>query len=346
MIRAALLALSLMSTHVVWTARLSAPVGTPAVADGRIYVASGQKHTRLHALDATNGQREWQAISGLGTLYTPLVAPGFLLRLSDADVVRRFDPATGRVFWRRNNPFAEGFLAQPLLAGGRMFELSDSLVALDARSGAQLWRAADDCFRCRVASDGSLVYAAGKQGLRAFDAATGRVVWHARGFEDLSTVSSTVLAGGIVAAVSTKLQGSVWSFFLEGFRASDGKPLWLTPIGTASGFDPYAAPATDGRLLVFPSTAGDLYALDLDTGRIRWHVPVGKTDSVPAIAGGVVWIVDGADRLHAFDAETGASLWLGAPMKAVADFATASPVIDGNLVLVGTAAGNLLAFGG
>src|SRR2546421_435418 len=50
-IAAALVALTLAAPHVAWTARLSAPVGTPTVADGHVYVATGAKHTRLHALD-------------------------------------------------------------------------------------------------------------------------------------------------------------------------------------------------------------------------------------------------------------------------------------------------------
>jgi outer membrane protein assembly factor BamB len=344
-IRAALLALSLLSTHVVWTARLSAPVGTPTVSGGHIYVATGARHTRLHGLDATTGRREWQAIGGLGTLYAPLADAGLVLRLSNADVVRRYDPGSGRIFWRKNGPFAEGFLAPPLLAGGRVFELSDSLVALDARTGVQRWRADDDCFRCRVASDGARLYAAGKQGVRAFDAATGDVLWRTPGFADLSTASSTVVAGGVVATIETRLRGKTWSFFAEGFRASDGASLWHTAIGTAPGFDPYSAPVTDGKLLLFTGADGTLYALDLSSGRIRWHADVGDTDSVPAIGPTAVWVVDGAHRLHAFDAATGASLWAGQPMKAVANFSTASPVIDGSLVLVGTAAGNLIAYG-
>jgi outer membrane protein assembly factor BamB len=343
-IAAALVALALVTPHVAWTARLSAPVGTPTVADGHIYVATGTNHTRLHALDAATGKRQWQAIGGLGTSYAPLAAPGLVLRLSNADTVRRYDPATGRIFWRRDHPYAEGFLAPPLLAAGRVFELSDSLVALDAHTGALLWRADDDCFRCRVASDGSRVYAAGKGGMRAFDAATGKVVWHTRGFAGLGVASSAVLANGTVAAVETQVNGKVWSFFLEAFRATDGKSLWHTKLGDASGFDPVAAPVTDGALLLYNAPDGNLYALDLTTGSIRWHIAVGDTDSIPAIGNNLVWLVDTAGRLHSFDAATGASVWMSAAMKVKANFSYASPVIDGDLVLVGTAAGNLLAF--
>lgn len=345
MIRAALLALSLLSTHAVWTARLSAPVGTPAVSDGRIYVATGAKHTRLHALDASTGRREWQSIGGLGTLYAPLAAPGLVARLSNADVVRRYDPATGRIFWRKNGLFAEGFLAQPLLAGGRVFELSDSLQAIDARSGAQLWRADDACFRCRVAADSTRVYAAGGRSLRAFDAATGRVIWQTRGYASLDTTSSPVLANGIVATVETALRGKAWSFYLEAFRAGDGHALWHTKLATTAGFDPFAAPATDGNVVVFPTTDGTLHAVELATGRAMWQVEVGQTDSVPAIADGVVWIVDGDNRLLALDETTGAAAWTGPPTKGLSSGPNASPVLDGNFVLVGTAAGNLIAYG-
>ena len=343
MIRAALLALSLLPTHVVWTARLSAPVGTPAVADGRIYVATGAKHTRLHALDAVSGKRLWSSIGGFGTSYAPLVAPGLVLRLSNADTVRRYDPATGRIFWRTNHPFSEGFLAQPLLSDGRVFELSDSLQALDAKTGKQLWAAPDDCFRCQLAADSTRLYAAGKQGLRAFDRSNGAIAWTAHGFASLDTASSVTTTSGVVVVVSTRLTGKAWTFFLEGFRAPDGKALWHTKLADAPGFDPWTAPVATGSLVVFPATDGNLYALDVLTGAIRWRAQVGQTDSTPAIGNGAVWIVGGDKRLHAFDATTGASVWTGAVMKTGSQ--TPSPVIDGDLVLVGTAAGNLIAYG-
>lgn len=345
MIRAALLALSLLNTHVVWTARLSAPVGTPAVSDGRIYVATGAKHTRLHALDATSGKRLWSAIAGSGTQYAPLAAPGFVLHLSNLDVVRRYDPATGRVFWRTNGPFAEGFLAQPLLASGRVLELSDRLTALDAATGAQLWTAPDDCFRCRVAATATRVFAAGKQGLRAFDAATGNVLWRTRGFASLDTVSSPTLAGNVLVVPSTSLSGNVWTFFLEGFRASDGRALWHTKLGATAGFDPWSAPVSSGRLVLYTTTNGDLFALDATTGGVRWRAHIGTTDSIPAVGNGAVWIVGGDNRLHALSPDTGVGLWSGPPIRVRSDLPTPSPVIDGNLVLLGTAAGNLVAYG-
>jgi outer membrane protein assembly factor BamB len=333
------------STHVIWTARLSAPVGTPAVADGHIYVATGAKHTRLHALDATTGRRLWQAIGGFGTRYAPLAANGIVLRLSDADSLRRYDPASGRVFWNRPGVYSEGFLAPPLLANGRMVELSDSLDVRDATTGQQLWTAADDCFRCRVAADATRLYVAGKQGLRAFDAATGAVLWHTTGFAALNTVASPTLANGTIVAVEHTLSGKVWSFFLEGFRASDGHAVWHTKLADTEGFDPWTAPVSSGRIAVFVTVDGTLHALDTRTGAVRWAANVGLTGSVPAIGDGVVWIVGGDNRLHALSETTGEVLWSGPPMKVDASAATPSPVLDGDIVLVGTAAGNLLAFG-
>jgi outer membrane protein assembly factor BamB len=335
---------SASSTHLVWTARLSAPVGTPAVADGHIYVATGAKHTRLHALDATTGRRQWSSIGGLGTLYAPLAAPGLLVRLSNADTVRRYDPATGRIFWRRDHPYSEGFLAQPLLADGRVFELSDSLVALDARTGAILWRADDDCFRCQVSSDGMRVYAAGKQGLRAFDAATGKIVWTAPGVASLDPVASTTVSDGVVAVLSSSVSGKTWTFYLEGYRASDGRRLWHTKLADSDGFDPFTAPVSGDGLVLFPATDGNLYALDLHSGAIQWRANVGATDSTPAFGRDQIWIVDGGNRLRALRPATGVTQWTGPPMKAVKGVPSPSPVLDGSLVLVGTAAGNLLAF--
>lgn len=353
MIRAALLALSLFSTHVVWTARLSAPVGTPAVADGRIYVASGAKHTRLHALDAVTGRREWQAIGGLRPQYTPLVDSGLVLRLSDLGVLRRYDPATGHIFWRSQDGFSEGMLAPPTLAGGRVFELSDALVALDAKTGKRLWTAPGDCFRCALGVDSAHVYAAGKEGLRAYDVATGQVAWTAPGFADLDTASSTVVSDGIVVVPSTrnrqKTPGDnskyIWSFWVEAFRSSDGKALWRVRLPNADGFDPWIQPVAADGLVVCQSVGGMLYAIDLHTGAVRWRANIGSTDSTPAIANGVVWVVGGDNRLHALSATTGGALWSSQPIKVDPDLPTPSPVLDGNLVLLGTAAGNLIAYG-
>lgn len=81
---------------------------------------------------------------------------------------------------------------------------------------------------------------------------------------------------------------------------------------------------------------GRLTAINVDTGKIAWQVPLGTTDSLPkgkqhtgrpnlggsiATAGGLVFIGATDDsHFRAFDAKTGAELWsvkLGAPAHAV-----------------------------
>jgi outer membrane protein assembly factor BamB len=132
-------------------------------------------------------------------------------------------------------------------------------------------------------------------------------------------------------------------FFLDAYRALDGRRVWRAPVGTAPG-STMSSPAADPTLVLYPSADGYLYALGARTGKQRWKAQVGVTWSTPAIANGLVWIVDAAARLVAINAHDGRALWHSQPYRFQFDTWTPSPVVAGGYVLLGTYADQLVAY--
>ena len=66
----------------------------------------------------------------------------------------------------------------------------------------------------------------------------------------------------------------------------------------------------------------------------------GLVNSSPAIANGIVYIGSGDDKLYAFNATTGATLWTGTTGGAV----NSSPAVANGIVYVGSDDGKVYAF--
>ncbi len=120
--------------------------GRFAVVDGTAYLATDDGS--VHAIDATDGTREWEteistasgeaaAVAG-----SPAVADETVFvttREWDPDVVA-LDAATGDLRWRENELGYETNQA-PVVANGLAFVVADKvLYALEARSGERRWR--------------------------------------------------------------------------------------------------------------------------------------------------------------------------------------------------------------
>ena len=118
------------------------------------------------------------------------------------------------------------------------------------------------------------------------------------------------------------------------------KPLWT--FEAADGFEGTAAIA--GGTVFVGSLDGNLYALELETGRLRFkYTAGGEIKSSPAVAGGTVYFGDEAGTFHALEAATGKARWTFKTDAGVTSSPTLVEAGGASLVLFGSYDGFLYA---
>ena len=122
-----------------------ARVGTPAIADGRVYIATldgdpaGAHH--LFALDLSTGAVIWRMPSPGGeAAYTPVVMDGHVITEGEDGHVTALDPASGLPLWQVEAPGPIEIV--PAMVDGTVYGASNGgfAFALDAETATELWR--------------------------------------------------------------------------------------------------------------------------------------------------------------------------------------------------------------
>ena len=149
----------------------------------------------------------------------------------------------------------------------------------------------------------------------------------------MRAVIALLLFGQVVGAQQTS-----WPQFradpqLTGVSATALPPalkvLWTFDAGEAIES---SAAIADGAVFV-GSAAGELIALDFQTGAVRWKYKTAEIgESSPAVSNGVVYIGDLTGTFHAVDAKSGKALWTFKTMGEI----RSSPVVVGDRVLIGS----------
>ncbi|RQH01010.1 pyrrolo-quinoline quinone [Natrarchaeobius oligotrophus] len=186
---------------------------------------------------------------------------------------------------------------------------TNSIVALDADSGAQRWRAThheDDVvsvsFGRPAVRDGTLYVANWPHQVTAYAREDGTQRWQ-REFDAQMQLSTTATDAGVV--VTTRHGVAL-------LDPDDGGPIWRRDLeGNATDGDAAVAEGT-----IFLSDGLEtFYALDLETGDELWSAPFeGETE--PVVAGGMVYAVEDDLFLVGFDAETGTERFRYQPTEA------------------------------
>jgi len=298
-----------------WTFATNGAVrSSPEILGGVVYVGSSDGY--LYALDERTGRMRWRCAGGSAVTSSPAVAGGFVYAHTYDGRVFAVRAADGRPVWARSlgpparlawgHESGDDYASSPAVVGARLYVggIDGNLYALDARSGAVIWR------------------------LR-----TGGRIW-----------SSPAVAGGAVyvGSLDGKLykadatDGALrWTF------ATDGAALASGSFGYDRRTIQSSPSVGDGIAYV-GSRDGTLYAVDAERGTLRWRFDnsVFWSNTSPARANGLVY-AGNSDGLfvQGVDARSGKEAWKYTTALQV----FASPSVAGDAVYTGDWAGFMYA---
>jgi len=179
----------------------------------------------------------------------------------------------------------------------------------------------------------------------AVNTKTGKRAW--KHFEHRCAASSPTVHAHVVYATflnrppcnaSQKADGEVVAY-----AAGFGRVLWRTRIGPSES-SPLVA---NGRVYV-GDWRGNVYALDVETGRIRWtYHTEGRVKGAVALAGNRLFVGSYDGHAYALDARNGHLLWRQGAQPRLGSTGTfyATPAVSYGRVYIGSTDGKLYSFG-
>lgn len=378
--------------NVVWKTSLASGHSSPILWGSRIFLTTFE-NSKLFAvcLDRASGQTLWSKEVPAGTIEQThrISSPAAATPCTDGERVYFYFGSFGLLVldfagaevWRLPlplpvNDFGTG--ASPILADGKVIILRDQdvgsfLLALDARTGRQLWRTErPGFFRSHSTPflwrhDGvEEIIVTGAVRLISYDSATGRELWNTTGLSRVANATATAGDGLLFASswnVGADSSGRMeLPPFDEFAKASDldadGRlSLAEFPRGplrdrfsqldadkdgqvTRAEWEAYApvvAKAENALLAVRPGGRGDITAS---------HVVWKKTRGLPYVPSplfyeGRIYTIKSGGMASCFDAKTGRELWLEQRVGVVGDF-YASPVAAEGKVYVAAQNGTVV----
>ncbi len=122
-------------------------------------------------------------------------------------------------------------------------------------------------------------------------------------------------------------------------RLSDGNLLWEA----RTGLPITGGPGVGEGLVVVGTAKAEVVALEADSGKERWRIPIsGPVLSVPRIQGDRVVVQASDNSLHGFDVHDGSRQWLyNIPLPVLTVRGSGAPIIIAGHVLAGFAGGKL-----
>jgi outer membrane protein assembly factor BamB len=242
----------------------------------------------------------------------PTAGTAVAYQIDAAHTGAQFDTITPPLTQRWSRDLG-GQISYPLIAGGRIFvtvanqaSYGTKLYALDEANGATLWGPVDlggTYGWSNAAYEAGRVFAVNFDGLlRAFDAASGALLWSKQLPGQYSFDSPPTASGGLVYVV-----GAGTGVTLYAVDEQDGAVIWSNLM--FSGSDSSPAVTSTGVFVSFACNA--VYDFSPQDGSLIWQHSEGCTGgggSTPVFFGGRLYEGDSLTEKLMFDAPTGAVL--------------------------------------
>ncbi|MGN6519092.1 MAG: outer membrane protein assembly factor BamB family protein [Dokdonella sp.] len=345
-----------------WQTRLSGQAyASPVVADGVAYI--GTTGGVFNAVQAGDGAIAWTFAVGAPIYGAAAIDGDALYFVSDAGFLHKLARADGKERWRYDlgdrgtprilpHPSAGDWdwqAPRPLVADGVVYVGAGDggFHAVDAATGTRKWRfASGSKIRNGAALDGPrVVFGSADHFVYALERADGREAWR---FDSKAEIDGAPLVHGGHVFVGNRGPG------LHSLAAASGKEEWRLFFW---GSWVESTPVVDeGVLYIGSSDLGHVSAIDPANGHVLWRgnawgwtfgTPLLTTDRVYAgAAGGAPYSIRHDAGFVSFERRTGKLLtrWPIADGGGHQWGIAGSPARSGDLVIVATIAGSLLAF--
>lgn len=242
---------------------------SPSVDQGALYVSL--PFGVMVALDRSAGGEIWRFQAKDSLDASNVLDQGVLFFGSaEAKTFYALDAATGSLKWEVQTELEPSYV--PAVSEGVVVTPTESLdedkslvLAFDATTGNQLWQ-----FQTRnegnspAILDNKVIVAGGDFFLYALDLKTGREVWKAEVEAKFGPRNMPALAFGDVFLVDRV--GNMYRF-----DGNSGRREWFISTDETVGTFDQSSPVIAGKTLFIGSGSGDLYAVDVDAGKIVWH---------------------------------------------------------------------------
>ncbi|MBE0415711.1 MAG: PQQ-binding-like beta-propeller repeat protein [Dehalococcoidia bacterium] len=284
--------------------------GTPAVADGVVYIGTG--NGKLYALDATAGYDIWQYPRDgyIGSIVgSPVVADGILYIGSSDGKLYAIDIETRNL--KRDFETGGEIWGTPLVHDGVVYigSADHKLYALDAESGEEVW---DTPFVTGGAIAATPLIYNDTIYIGSFDRnfyalnLDGTPKWE-KPFSAGNWFWGKAVAYGDIIIVGC-LDHKIYAL-----DAESGAEAW-PPYETGGPIR--GDPVLLGDLVIFGSEDGKVYALEAATGVERWQRDLESPILASIYAGdGVVYVHATNQKNYALETEHGNVLWSVSPSK-------------------------------
>lgn len=311
----------------VWSLELGTGHSSPVMAGGRVvqHFRSGENEV-VAAFELATGKELWRDAypvtfvpapeardHGAGPFATPTIADGKVFTFGIQETVSAYDLASGKRLWRKEwrPEFAAtapvyGTSASPLVADGKVIVYvggpgKGALVALDATTGAVLWRLDGEgppYAPAVVATIGGVrqVVTLAQASLLGVDWQTGAKLW-SRKYQVPwdNTILTPIVDGDRVIL-------SAYDIDVQAFDIKKTAAGWTAEVAWSSRYPMYMSSPVlvGGRLYGFSVLKkGQLVALDAKTGKLLWASPGGLGEQAALIVAGnrLLALTEGAE-LH------------------------------------------------
>lgn len=344
----------------VWSVELDGPVDTsPAVVGGR--VVAGTTAGTLYGLDSGTGDVAWQTAVGCPIVSSPCIVGQMVVFGGVDGYIRAVDLAGGEERWRARTERA--ITAPPVAVADTVIcgSTDGRLYALRADTGEVVWRTepGGEIHAGPAIAGDRVLYADVEGRVRCVSLADGASLWERAFVADGPVFASPVVAGD-VAAVSSAARTALTPQDSANIHCIDvmtgkrvwgarGRNVWATE--KEKGFSVTTCPTVvaDAIWFVTQESYGNWSATLRSAGladgsrglalkKRAAGAAIAPSDSSPAVAGGVLHLVDYTGALYQVDGaqrRVGASFDLGARTRS-------SPAISDGDVYIGLTDGRLV----